>query len=52
MEEILEKGAAAPDVSFRQGREQIHLKDFFGKTYLIFCFLQCLSQKFGRKLSF
>jgi peroxiredoxin len=35
MEEILEKGAAAPDVSFRQGREQIHLKDFFGKKFIV-----------------
>ncbi len=35
MEELLEKGSAIPDVSFRQGREEIHLKDLLGKRFIL-----------------
>ena len=35
VEELLEKGSAIPDVSFRQGREEIHLKDLLGKRFIL-----------------
>ena len=38
MSEILQPGTPAPDVTFRQGRERLSLKDFQGKKNVVLSF--------------
>ena len=38
MTEMLQVGAPAPDVTFRQGRERLSLQDFKGQKHVVVAF--------------